>query len=89
MYILASRKIRRKLETRVSLLLFICLAVPAVSQDNDLEPTSESAVDSSSTIRHCGRVLVSRLSVSNKTRYDVIGNDALVRTHIIFITHVG
>lgn len=53
----ASRKIGRKLKTRVSLLLLVCLAMPAAAKDNDLDITAVPI--NSLTLRHCGNILVS------------------------------
>ncbi|XP_025197183.1 uncharacterized protein LOC112595975 isoform X1 [Melanaphis sacchari] len=52
----ASRKIGRKLKTRVSLLILVCLAIPAAAKDNNLDLTTVPIT--SLTIRHCGNILI-------------------------------
>ncbi|XP_003248012.1 uncharacterized protein LOC100575919 isoform X1 [Acyrthosiphon pisum] len=60
----ASRKIGRKLKTRVSLLLLVCLAMPAAARDNDLDFTAMPIT--SLTIRHCGHILIAANAKNNE-----------------------
>ncbi|XP_060835006.1 uncharacterized protein LOC132917990 isoform X2 [Rhopalosiphum padi] len=60
----ASRKIGRKLKTRVSLLLLVCLAMPAAAKENDLDLTTVPIT--SLTIRHCGNILIAANAKNNE-----------------------
>lgn len=61
--ILANRKIDRKLKTRVSILLLVCLAMPAASKDTGLDQTTSVQPVASLTIKYCGNILVSILYI--------------------------